>query len=88
MLSVLVPLLIVQYAVSETNGEEENKTSLEGRHKACDVLVAFDESLYKEHDGNIGKISSAMLSYDERFLVSTAYDGLIFVHTIDKFMIQ
>ena len=42
----------------------------------------------KEHDGNIGQISSAMLSYDERFLVSTGYDGLIFVHTIDKFMIQ
>ena len=53
MLSVLVPLLVVEYAVSETNGEEENKTSLEGRHKACDVLVAFDESLYKEHDGNM-----------------------------------
>jgi len=42
----------------------------------------------KEHDGEIGSISSAKLSYDERFLVSTGYDGLIFVHTIDKFMIQ
>ena len=42
----------------------------------------------KEHDGDIGQISSAMLSYDERFLISTGYDGLIFVHTIDKFMIQ
>ena len=42
----------------------------------------------KEHDGEIGQISAAKLSYDERFLVSTAYDGLVFVHTLDKFMIQ
>ena len=42
----------------------------------------------KEHDGEIGSISSAKLSYDERFMVSTGYDGLVFVHTIDKFMIQ
>ena len=42
----------------------------------------------KEHDGEIGAISAAKLSYDERFIVSTGYDGLIFVHTIDKFMIQ
>ena len=42
----------------------------------------------KEHDGEIGSISAAKLSYDERFLVSTGYDGLIFIHTIDKFMIQ
>jgi len=51
MLSVLVPFLLVQYAVSEINGQEE--LSLEGRNKACDVLVAFDESLYMEHDGNM-----------------------------------
>ena len=42
----------------------------------------------KEHDGEIGSISAAKLSYDERFIVSTAHDGLIFVHTLDKFMIQ
>ena len=42
----------------------------------------------KEHDGEIGSISSAKLSFDERFLISTGYDGLIFIHTIDKFMIQ
>jgi len=42
----------------------------------------------KEHDGEIGAISAAKLSYDERFVVSTGYDGLIFIHTIDKFMIQ
>ena len=41
----------------------------------------------KEHDGEVGRISAAKLSYDERFLVSTGYDGLIFIHTIDKFMI-
>ena len=42
----------------------------------------------KQHDGHFGKISSAKLSYDERFLVSAGHDGLLFVHTIDKFMIQ
>ena len=52
MLSVLVPFLLVQYAVSEINGQEE-LISLEGRNKACDVLVAVDESLYNRHDGNM-----------------------------------
>lgn len=42
----------------------------------------------KQHDGHVGAISSAKLSYDERFLVTTGHDGLMFVHTIDKFMIQ
>ena len=51
MLSVLVSLLLVQCTILEINGEEE--VSLEGRNKACDVLVAFDESLYMEHDGNM-----------------------------------
>jgi len=51
MLPVLVSLLLVQCTILEINGEEE--VSLEGRNKACDVLVAFDESLYMEHDGNM-----------------------------------
>jgi len=51
MLSVLVPLLLVQCLISEINGQEE--LSLEGRNKACDVLVAIDESLFKEQDGNM-----------------------------------
>ena len=42
----------------------------------------------KQHDGHFGAISAARLSYDERFLVSAGHDGLIFVHTIDKFMIE
>ena len=42
----------------------------------------------KQHDGHFGKIAAARLSYDERFLVSAGHDGLIFVHTIDKFMIE
>lgn len=42
----------------------------------------------KQHDGHYGSISAARLSYDERFLVSAGHDGLIFVHTIDKFMIE
>ena len=42
----------------------------------------------KQHDGHFGQVSAAKLSYDERFLVSAGHDGLLFVHTIDKFMIQ
>ena len=52
MLDVLIRLVLVQYALSmEVNGEES--LSLEGRNKACDVLIAFDESLYDHHDGNM-----------------------------------
>ena len=42
----------------------------------------------KQHDMHTGSISSIRLNFDERFLISCATDGLIFVHTIDKFMIQ
>jgi hypothetical protein len=41
----------------------------------------------KQHDGHVGSISSAKLSFDERFLISSGTEGLIFVHLIDKFMI-
>jgi len=42
----------------------------------------------KQHDGHTGAISAAKLSFDERFLISTGHDGLLFVHTLDKYMIQ
>lgn len=42
----------------------------------------------KQHDGNVGRVTCAKLSYDERFLVSSGGEGLVFVHTLDKFMIQ
>ena len=41
----------------------------------------------KQHDGYGGRISSAKMSHDERFLVSAGSDGLILIHLIDKFMI-
>lgn len=41
----------------------------------------------KQHDGQEGSIASVKLSFDERFIVSAAYDGLILIHTLDKFMI-
>ena len=41
----------------------------------------------KQHDEHIGAISGVKLSFDERFIISSGHDGLIFVHTIDKFMI-
>lgn len=42
----------------------------------------------KQHDGYSGHITSAKMSHDERFIVSSGSDGLIFIHLIDKFMIQ
>ena len=51
MLAVLIRLFLVQYTFSMVNGEKE--LSLDGRNKACDVLIAFDESLYDHHDGNM-----------------------------------
>jgi hypothetical protein len=42
----------------------------------------------KQHDGHTGKVTCAKLSFDERFIVSAGTEGLIFVHTLDKFMIQ
>lgn len=42
----------------------------------------------KQHDGHVGAITSAKLSFDERFLISSGAEGLIFIHLIDKFMIQ
>lgn len=32
-------------------------------------------------------ITTAKMSFDERFLLSTGNDGLLLVHTIDKYMI-
>ena len=51
MLAVLIRLFLVQCTFSMVNGEEE--LSLDGRNRACDVLIAFDESLYDYHDGNM-----------------------------------
>ena len=42
----------------------------------------------KQHDGHGAPVTAAKLSFDERFLVSSGVDGIIFVHLIDKFMIQ
>jgi len=32
-------------------------------------------------------LTSAKLSFDERFLITTGADGLVVLHTIDKYMI-
>lgn len=42
----------------------------------------------KQHDGQHGAITQAKLSFDERFIVTSGMEGLVMVHTIDKFMIQ
>lgn len=41
----------------------------------------------KQHEGTDGSITSAKLSYDERFLLTSGEDGLVIAHTLDKFMI-
>lgn len=42
----------------------------------------------KQHDGVHGCITASKMSYDERFIVSSGKDGLVFCHVLDKFMIQ
>lgn len=44
-------ILVLLCSPTLLNGQEP--LSLEGRNKACDVLVAVDESLYNRHDGNM-----------------------------------
>ncbi len=36
------------------------------------------------HDAQAGKITSIRFDKDEKFIVSTAEDGLIYIHLIDK----
>jgi len=42
----------------------------------------------KNHDGQLGAITSAALSYDKKYILSTAQDGLLFVHQLDCGMIK
>ena len=42
----------------------------------------------KNHDGHLGLITTAKLSFDKKFLLSTAHDGLLMVHQIDTNMIK
>jgi hypothetical protein len=41
----------------------------------------------KQHDAHAGGISGAKFSFDERCLVTTGRDGMVFVHAIDKYMV-
>ena len=59
-----------------------------GDIRICNVERPKNFLSVKQHDGHGGAITAAKLSFDERFLVSSGGDGLIFVHLLDKFMIQ
>jgi len=41
----------------------------------------------KQHDTHYNGIAAAKLSFDERALISAGNDGIVFVHTLDKYMI-
>jgi hypothetical protein len=36
------------------------------------------------HDGHNGRITSARFDKEEKFMLSTGEDGLIYIHLIDK----
>jgi hypothetical protein len=38
----------------------------------------------KMHDGQVGKLKSIRFDKQEKFILSTADDGLMFAHQIDK----
>ena len=42
----------------------------------------------KDHDGHGGSITSAKLSFDKKYLISTGHDGLLIIHQIDTGMIK
>ena len=42
----------------------------------------------KQHDLHAGGIASVKFSFDERCIVSAGNDGIVIVHTLDKYMIN
>jgi hypothetical protein len=52
-----------------------------------DKKVAKNYISIKQHDGHNGKVTCAKLNFDERFIVTSGADGLIFVHALDKAMV-
>lgn len=57
-----------------------------GEIRLLDINRPVNTLVIKQHDSFKG-ITAAKMSYDERFLLSTGQDGLLMVHTIDKYMI-
>ena len=75
MLAVLIRLFLVQCTFSMVNGEEE--LSLDGRNKACDVLIAFDESLYDHHDGNMTYLANLAKDHLKVKIYSAVYTNIL-----------
>jgi len=80
MLAVLIRLFLVQCTFSIVNGEEE--LSLDGRNKACDVLIAFDESLYDHHDGNMTYLAN--LAKDHLKGLNQIFANQVFIEQHDS----
>jgi len=58
-----------------------------------EVRISYEDDMdkymkVKEHDGHEGAITSAKLSFDKKYLLSTGEDGLLIVHQIDAGMIK
>ena len=75
MLAVLIRLFLVQCTFSMVNGEE--KLSLNGRNRACDVLIAFDESLYDHHDGNMTYLANLAKDHLKVQIYSAVYTNIL-----------
>jgi hypothetical protein len=58
-----------------------------GEIRLLDIARPDNTLVIKQHDASM-PITTARLSYDERFLLSTGEDGLMMIHTIDKYMLM
>ena len=47
------------------------------RNKACDVLIAFDESLYDHHDGNMTYLANLAKDHLKVQIYSAVYTNIL-----------
>jgi len=57
-----------------------------GEVQVLDYNFLKSTLIIKQHDATKG-VSAAKLSFDERFIISSGDDGLLLLHTVDKYMV-
>ena len=67
-------------------------SSQDGRNKACDVLIAFDESLYDHHDGNMTYLANLAKDHlkVQQIYILTVYSNKfeMFIYTLSYVVSQ
>ena len=77
---------IVQLSFNQT-GEILIMCFTNGEVRLLNINQPDRYMVIKQHDAHAGGISGAKFSFDERCLVTTGRDGMVFVHAIDKYMV-